>query len=120
MVVKKKKASAPRKRAAGAAKKKRRVNTLNKSVKRPMQAAGTAIGAFIPYAGAVVESIKSRSIGPASAALMNKDNAINAGKNAIIGYVAGTVAGTVANKAGLKRPINKLRRTIRGFTGGLI
>lgn len=120
MVAKKRKAAAPRKRAAGAVKKKRRVNTLNRSVKKPMQAAGTAIGAMIPYAGAIVESIKSKSVGPASAALMNKDNAITAGKNAVIGFVAGTVAGTVADKAGLKRPINKIRRTIRGFTGGLI
>ena len=120
MVAKKKKASAPRRRAAGAVKKKRRVSTLNRSVKKPMQAAGVAVGAMIPYAGAIVESVKSRSVAPASAALMNKENAIEAGKNAIIGYVAGTVAGTVADKAGLKKPINKIRRTIRGFTGGVL
>lgn len=120
MVAKKKKAAAPRRRAAGAVKKKRRVNTLNRSVKKPMQAAGVAIGAMIPYVGGMVEAIKSKSIAPASAALMSKDNAVQAAKNAAVGFLAGTAAGVVADKAGLKRPINKIRKTLRSFTGGIL
>ena len=61
--------AAPR-RAYGFAKKKgRRTNTLNKSVKKSMQAAGVAIGAMIPYAGSVVEAVKSKSISPVSSAV---------------------------------------------------
>ena len=116
-----KKASAPRRSYAGGKKKKRRVNTLNKSVKKPMQAAGVAVGGIlIPYGAAMVEAVKSKSIAPASAAIMSKDNAIKAAKGAAVGFIAGTVAGTVADKAGLKRPINKMKRALKGLTGGLL
>lgn len=120
MVAKKRKAAAPRRRAARAVKKKRRVNTLNRSVKKPMQAAGTAIGAMIPYAGSVVEAVKSKSVAPVSSAVMSKDNAIRAAKGAAVGFLAGTAAGIVADKAGLKRPINKLKRSLKSFTGGIL
>ena len=116
-----KKAAAPRRSYAGGKKKKRRVNTLNKSVKKPMRAAGVAIGGvLIPYGGAMIEAVKQKSVAPASAAIMSKDNAIKAVKGAAVGFIAGTVAGTVADKAGLKKPINKLKRTLKGLTGGLI
>ena len=118
---KRKAAAAPRRRAYGGKKTKRRVNTLNKSVKKPMQAAGVAVGGIlIPYGAAMVEAVKSKSIAPASAAIMSKDNAIKAAKGAAVGFIAGTVAGTVADKAGLKRPINKFKRTLKGLTGGLL
>lgn len=111
--------AAPR-RAYGGFKKKRRTNTLNKSVKKPMQATGVAIGAMIPYAGAVVEAVKSKSIGPVSSAVMSKDNAIKAAKGAAVGFLAGTAAGIVADKAGLKKPINKLKRSLKSITGGIL
>lgn len=121
MVAKKTKArSAPRRAATGAKKKTRRVNTLNRSVKKPMRAAGVAIGAMIPYAGAVVDSVKTKSISPMSSAVMNKDNAIKAAKGAAVGFLAGTAVGIVADKAGLKKPINKIKRSLKGLTGGLI
>ena len=112
--------AAPR-RAGGFAKKKtRRTNTLNKSVKKPMQAAGVAIGAMIPYAGSVVEAVKSKSVAPVSSAVMSKDNAIKAAKGAAVGFLAGTAVGIVADKAGLKKPINKLKRSLKGLTGGIL
>lgn len=99
---------------------KRRGSTLNRDTRKPLRAAGVAIGAMIPYAGAVVDSVKSKSIAPISSAVMNKDNAVQAAKNAAVGFIAGTVAGTVANKAGLKKPINKVFKTIKGLTGGIL
>ena len=51
---------------------------------------------------------------------MDKDTAIKAGKNALIGAVAGTAAGVVVDKFGLKKPVNRVLRTVRKFTGGLI
>lgn len=121
MVAKKKTASKSRARAASGGKKtKRRVNTLNRSVKKPMRAAGVAIGAMIPYAGAVVDSVKSKSIAPMSSAVMNKDNAIRAAKGAAVGFLAGAAVGIVADKAGLKKPINKLKRSLKGLTGGIL
>ena len=123
MATKKKSVAAAKKRSYSGGKKKtaRKKNTLNKSVKKPMQALGVTIGGIIiPYAGAMIESVKTKSIAPASSAIMNKDNAIKAAKGAAVGFIAGTVAGTVADKAGLKRPINKVKRTLKSLTGGLI
>lgn len=121
MVAKKKTASRPRARAAtGAKKTKRRVSTLNRSVKKPMRAAGVAIGAMLPYAGSIVDSVKSKSIAPMSSAVMNKDNAVKAAKNAAVGFIAGTVAGMVIDKAGLKKPINKVFKSVKGLTGGIL
>ena len=123
MVTKRKTATrraAPRRAGGFANKPKRRVNTLNKSTKKPFQAAGVAIGAMIPYAGSVVEAVKNKSIGPVSSAVMSKDNAVKAAKGAAIGFLAGTAAGIVADKAGLKKPINKLKRSLKSITGGIL
>ena len=120
-----KKRSAPKARAAPrrayGPKKKRRVNTLNKSVKKPMQALGVAIGGvIIPYAGAMVDSVKTKSITPIASKVMDKNTAINAAKGAAVGFIAGTAAGIVADKTGLKKPVNKIKRTVKSFTGGLL
>ena len=106
-------AAAPR-RAYYGPRKKRRTSTLNRSVKKPMQAAGVLIGAVaIPYGAAIVDSVKSLSVKPAAAAIMNKDNAIQAVKYGAVGIAAGTAAGIVADKTGLKRPVNKALRLVR-------
>ena len=113
-------AAAPRRAYAGK-KKARRKNTLNKSVKKHMQALGVTIGGvIIPYAGAMVDSVKTKSLNPIAAKVMDKNTAIQAAKGAAVGFIAGTVAGTVADKAGLKKPINKIKRTLKGLTGGLL
>ena len=118
---KKNKTSKARASTATKAKKgKKKGSTLNRSTKKPLRAAGVAIGAMIPYAGAIVDSVKTKSISPMSSAVMSKDNAVKAAKNAAVGFIAGTVAGTVIDKAGLKKPINKLFKTVRGLTGGIL
>lgn len=121
MVARKKAAPRARRSAAPRARKtKRRVNTLNRSVKKPMQAAGVLVGAMIPYGGSMIEAVKTKSIGPVSSAIMSKDNAVQAAKNAAVGFIAGTAVGLVADKTGLKKPINRVKRTLRGLTGGLL
>jgi hypothetical protein len=75
---------------------------------------------MIPYAGAAVEAVKSKSIAPVSSAVMSKDNAIKAAKGAAVGFLAGTAVGIVADKAGLKKPINKLKRSLKSITGGIL
>ena len=112
---KKRSYSAAPRRAYYAPKKKRRTSTLNRSTKKPMQAAGVLIGGVaIPYGDAIVQSVKGLSAKPIAAALMNKENAIKAAKAGAVGYVAGTAVGIVTDKTGLKRPVNKVLRTIRG------
>lgn len=85
-----------------------------------MQAAGVFVGAMIPYGGSIVEAVKSKSISPVSSAIMSKDNAVQAAKNAAVGFLAGTAIGVVADKTGLKKPINRMKRTLKGLTGGLL
>ena len=112
---KKRSYSAAPRRAYYAPKKKRRTSTLNRSTKKPMQAAGVLIGGVaIPYGDAIVQSVKGLSAKPITAALMNKENAIKAAKAGAVGYIAGTAIGVVTDKTGLKRPVNKVLRTIRG------
>jgi len=95
--------------------KKRRTSTLNKSVRKPMQAAGVLIGGVaIPYGPAMVQSVKSMSVAPIKTAIMSKENAMQAAKYGAMGLVAGTVAGVVADKTGLKRPVNKVLRIVKG------
>lgn len=95
-------------------KKKRRTSTLNRSVKKPMQAAGVLIGGVaIPYGPAIVESVKGLSVAPIKAAVMNKDNAMQAAKYGAMGLVAGTAVGVIADKTGLKKPVNKALRLAR-------
>ena len=117
---KKKPAKARASTGTKAKKTKKKGSTLNRSTKKPLRAAGVAIGAFAPYVGAMVDSVKSKSISPMSSAVMNKDNAVKAAKGAAVGFIAGTVAGTVIDKAGLKKPINRLFKTVRGLTGGIL
>lgn len=109
--------SAPRRSYAAAPRRKgkRRTSTLNRSVKKPMQAAGVAIGLASVYGPAVWQSVKTMNVGPASQAIMNKNNGIQAAKNVAVGYIAGTAAGVVADKSGLKRIVNKGLRFTRGL-----
>ena len=109
-------AAAPRRAYYGPRKKKRRTSTLNRSTKKPMQAAGVLIGGVaIPYGDAIVQSVKGFTTKPIAAALMNKENAIKAAKNGAVGYLAGTAVGIVTDKTGLKRPVNKALRLVRGL-----
>ena len=113
---KKRSYSAAPRRAYYAPKKKRRTSTLNRSTKKPMQAAGVLIGGVaIPYGDAIVQSVKGLSAKPIAAALMNKENAIKAAKAGAVGYIAGTAVGVVTDKTGLKRPVNKAFRLVRGL-----
>ena len=113
---KKRSYSAAPRRAYYAPKKKRRTSTLNRSTKKPMQAAGVLIGGVaIPYGDAIVQSVKGLSAKPIAAALMNKENAIKAAKAGAVGYIAGPAVGVVTDKTGLKRPVNKVLRTVRGL-----
>lgn len=101
-------------------KKGKKKNTLNRSTKKPMQAAGVAVGLLSVYGAPIVQSVTTKSVKPISGAIMDKDTAIKAGKNALIGAVAGTAVGIGVDKFGLKKPVNRVLRTVRSFTGGLI
>ena len=101
--------SAPRKG------KKRRASTLNRSVKKPMQALGVGIGLASVYGPSVVQSVKTMNATPMLNTIMNKNAAIQAGKNVAVGYIGGTVAGIVADKSGLKRIVNKGIKFTRGI-----
>ena len=115
-----KKATAPRRAPVAKKKGKKKGSTLNRSTKKPMQAAGVAIGLASVYGPSIVQSVKTKSTKPISGAIMDKSNAIQAGKNALIGAVAGTAVGIGVDKFGLKKPVNRVLRTVRKFTGGLI
>ena len=101
-------------------KKGKKKSTLNRSTKKPMQAAGVAVGLLSVYGAPIVQSVTTKSIKPISGAIMDKNTAIKAGKNAVIGAVAGTAVGIGVDKFGLKKPVNRILRTARKFTGGLI
>ena len=92
----------------------RRTNTLNRSVKKPMQALGVGIGLAAVYGPAVVQSVKTMNAQPVLQTVMNKDAAVAAAKNVAVGYIAGTAAGIVADRSGLKRIVNKGRRLVKG------
>lgn len=98
-----------------APRKKRRTSTLNRSVKKPMQALGVTVGLASVYGPAIVASVKGMSTKPIAGAIMNKDAGIQAIKNVATGYLVGTGAGIIADKSGLKKPINKALRTVRGI-----
>ena len=102
-------------RTAGKRKAKRRSSTLNRSVKKPMQALGVGVGLAAVYGPAAWQSIKTMNAQPILNTVMNKDAAVAAAKNVAVGYVAGTAAGIVADKSGLKRIVNKGIRTVRGI-----
>lgn len=101
-------------------KKGKRKSTLNRSTKKPMQAAGVAVGLLSVYGAPIAQSVTTKSIKPISGAIMDKTTAIKAGKNALIGAVAGTAVGVGIDKFGLKKPVNRMLKTVRSFTGGLI
>ena len=94
---------------------KRRASTLNRSVKKPMQALGVGIGLASVYGPAAWQSIKTMNANPILSTVMNKDAAVAAAKNVAVGYIGGTAAGIVADKSGLKRIVNKGLRTVRGI-----
>lgn len=120
MAKKRSKARTAPRRAYAPKRKGKRKNTLNKSVKKPMQALGVAVGLASVYGAPIVASVAQKSVKPIAGAVMDRDTAIRAGKNALIGAVAGTAAGVVVDRFGLKKPVNRILRTVRGFTGGLI
>jgi hypothetical protein len=95
--------------------KKRRSSTLNRSVKKPMQATGVAIGLLSVYGPAAWQSITTMNANPILGTVMNKNAAVEAAKRVAVGYIGGTAAGIVADKSGLKRPVNKVLRTFRGL-----
>jgi len=107
--------AAPRRSYAAPRRKGRRTNTLNRSVKKPMQAAGVGIGLAAVYGPSIWQSVKSMNAGPALNTIMNKQAGIQAAKNVAVGYLAGTAAGIVADKSGLKRIVNKGLRFTRGL-----
>lgn len=106
-------------RSAPARKGKRRGSTLNRSVKKPMQAAAVGLTLATLYGPAVMESVKQKKIAPVQNAVMNTftntNTAIEVGKQVAIAYIGGTVAGKVIDKTGLKKPVNKVIRFARGL-----
>lgn len=112
--------SAPRRAPVAKKKGKKKGSTLNRSTKKPMQAAGVAIGLASVYGPAIVQSVTTKSVKPISGAIMDKNTAIQAGKRALIGAVAGTAVGVGVDKFGLKKPVNRVLRTVRKFTGGIL
>lgn len=108
-------AAAPR-RSYAPRRKARRKNTLNRSTKKPMQAVGVLVGGVaIPYGDAIKQSVLGFNAAPMAQAIMSKDNAIKAAKGAAVGFIAGTAVGIVTDKTGLKRPVNKALRFVRGL-----
>lgn len=108
--------AAPRRSYAAPRRKgKRRTNTLNRSVKKPMQALGVGVGLAAVYGPSIWQSVKSMNANPALQTIMNKNAGIQAAKNVAVGYLAGTAAGIVADKSGLKKPVNKVLRFTRGI-----
>ena len=109
-------AAAPRRSYYAPRRKARRKNTLNRSTKKPMQAVGVLVGGVaIPYGDAIKQSVLGFNAAPMAQAIMSKDNAIKAAKGAAVGYIAGTAVGIVTDKTGLKRPVNKALRFVRGI-----
>ena len=109
-------AAAPRRSYYAPRRKARRKNTLNRSTKKPMQAIGVLVGGVaIPYGDAIKQSVVGFSTAPLAQAIMNKDNAVKAAKGAAVGMIAGTAVGYVTDKTGLKRPVNKALRVVRGL-----
>lgn len=80
-----------------------------------MKSAGALIGAGITYGPYAVQSVKNKSVAPIIGAVTSKDVAVAGLKSVAIGYIGGAIAGKVADTVGLKRPINKVFRTIRGL-----
>lgn len=80
-----------------------------------MKSAGALIGAGITYGPYAVESIKSKSVSPIVGAISSKDVAVAGIKRVAIGYIGGAVAGKVIDSIGLKKPVNRIFRTVRGL-----
>lgn len=94
---------------------KRRTSKLNRSTVPAMKSAGALIGAGITYGPYAVESIKSKSVSPIVGAISSKDVAVAGIKRVAIGYLGGAVAGKVIDSLGLKKPVNRIFRTVRGL-----
>jgi hypothetical protein len=95
--------------------KRRRTSKLNRSTVPAMKSTGALIGAGITYGPYVVQSIKGKSVNPIVGAVTSKDVAISGLKSVAIGYIGGAVAGKVIDAVGLKKPVNKVFRTVRGL-----
>lgn len=95
--------------------KRRRTSKLNRSTVPAMKSAGALVGAGITYAPYIVQSIKGKSVNPIVGAVTDKDVAVAGLKHVAIGYLGGAVAGKVIDTVGLKKPVNKAFRTIRGL-----
>lgn len=93
----------------------RRRSTLNGSVIKSMQSAGVVAGLVLVYGSSIISAVNSKSVKPLQSAVTNKEMAINAAKNVAVGYIGGTIVGKVADKTGLKRPINKVKKTVKGL-----
>lgn len=92
---------------------KRRKSTLNRSTVPLCKSTGALIGAGITYGPYAMASIKARSVSPMVGALTSKDVAIAGIKHVGIGYLAGAVTGKVIDATGLKRPVNKVFRSVK-------
>lgn len=95
--------------------KRRRTSKLNRSTVPAMKSAGALVGAGITYAPYIVQSVKGKSVNPIMGAVTDKDVAVAGLKHVAIGYLGGAVAGKVIDTVGLKKPVNKVFRTIRGL-----
>lgn len=109
----KKKTTTARRSYAPKKKKTRRKSTLNRSTVGPMKSAGALIGAGITYGPSVMASIKGRSLNPIVGAVTDKDVAISGIKRVAVGYIAGGIAGKIVDSVGLKRPVNRMIRTVK-------
>lgn len=78
-----------------------------------MKSTGALIGAGMVYGPYAINSIKARSVTPMVGALASKDVAMAGIKHVAIGYLGGAVAGKVIDSAGLKKPVNKVIRSVK-------
>lgn len=95
--------------------KKRRTSTLNRSTVKPMKSAGALVGAGLVYGPYAMASIKAKSVTPMVAAITSKNVAVAAVKSVAVGYIGGALAGKVIDTVGLKKPVNKVFRTVKGL-----
>lgn len=95
--------------------KKRRTSALNRSTVKPMKSAGALVGAGLVYGPFAMASVKAKSITPMVSAITNKTVAVTALKYMAYGYIGGALAGKVIDTVGLKKPVNKAFRLVKGL-----